>query len=78
MSKQIINVVSALKKYNKPLNGQQLLVACGYPNDCSTEELEKFFLDIREALLHEKTITKLNRSDDGQDWFALTDTEEKS
>ena len=73
MSKQIISAIEALKKSGKPLSGQQLLAAAGYPNDSNTEELETFFLDVREALNIEKSIVKLERCDDGQDWFALAD-----
>lgn len=73
MSKQIIKVVDALKQIKEPLSGQQLLTAAGYPSDSSTEQLEKFFLDIRKALTEEKSIIKLERSDDGQDWFALAE-----
>ncbi|EGR0412662.1 restriction endonuclease subunit S [Vibrio cholerae] len=76
MSKQIIKVVDALKEAGKPLKGQQLLAAAGYPSDSSTDLLEQFFLDIREALTAEKSIVKLERSDDGQDWFALAGTAE--
>nr|WP_262411531.1 restriction endonuclease subunit S [Halomonas utahensis] len=71
MNKQIINVAEALKKANKPLSGQQLLAAAGYPSDSSTADLETFFLDIRKAINQEKSIVKLKRSDDGQDWFSL-------
>lgn len=71
MSKQTIKVVDALKQAGKPLSGQQLLAAAGYPSDSSTDQLEQFFLDIREALATEKSIVKLERSDDGQDWFTL-------
>ncbi|QQN33506.1 restriction endonuclease subunit S [Rahnella aceris] len=78
MKKQIIPVVEALKQVAGPLTGQQLLTAAGYPIDSTTEELEKFFLDIRESLIREKSILKLERSDDGQDWFALADINKKS
>jgi type I restriction enzyme S subunit len=71
MSKQIIKVAEALKQAGKPLSGQQLLVAAGYPNDSSTDQLESFFLDIRNALNIDKSIFKLERGDDGQDWFNL-------
>lgn len=71
MSKQIIKVVEALKQAGEPLSGQQLLAVAGYPSDSSTDQLEQFFLDIRDALAIEKSIVKLERDDDGQDWFAL-------
>lgn len=71
MSKQIIKVVEALKQAGEPLSGQQLLAAAGYPSDSNTEQLEQFFLDIREALTIDESIVKLKRSNDSQDWFAL-------
>lgn len=74
MSKQIIKVVDALKEAGEPLSGQQLLAAAGYPSDSGTDQLELFFLDIREALTSEKSIVKLEHRDDGQDWFALAET----
>ncbi|WP_227745716.1 restriction endonuclease subunit S [Serratia odorifera] len=73
MSKQIIKVVEALTQAGEPLSGQQLLAAAGYPGDCNTDDLEKFFLDIRQALIVEKSIVKLERSEDGQDWFSLAE-----
>ena len=71
MSKQIIKVVEAFEQAEGALSGQQLLAAAGYPADSSTEQLEQFFLDIRYALAIEKSIVKLERGDDNQDWFAL-------
>lgn len=71
MSKQIIKVAEVLERAGKPLSGQQLLAAAGYPSDSNTEQLEKFFLDIRDALTIERSIVKLERDDDSQDWFAL-------
>lgn len=73
MSKQIIKVVEALTQAGEPLSGQQLLAAAGYPGDSNTDDLEKFFLDIRQALIVEKSIVKLERSEDGQDWFSLAE-----
>jgi type I restriction enzyme S subunit len=73
MSKQIIKVVEALTQAGEPLSGQQLLAAVGYPGDSSTDDLEKFFLDMRQALTVEKSIVKLERSEDGQDWFSLAE-----
>ena len=75
MSKQTIKVVEALKQANEPLSGQQLLVAAGYSSDSSTEELEEFFLDLRESLTLERSIVKIRRTADHQDWFALADSD---
>lgn len=72
MNNKIIKVIDALKNSELPLSGQQLLSAAGYPNDSSTEQLEEFFLDIR-AMLNDKRIIKVNRDDDGQDWFSIAD-----
>lgn len=71
MNKQPISVVDALKQAGEPLSGQQLLAAACYPRDSSTNQLETFFLDIRNALVIEKSIVKLERDEDSQDWFAL-------
>ncbi|HGO4159654.1 TPA: restriction endonuclease subunit S [Serratia marcescens] len=73
MSKQIIKVVEALTQAGEPLSGQQLLAAAGYPSDSSTDDLEKFFLDVRQSLIVEKSIVKLERKNDGQDWFSLAE-----
>ncbi|OUE39423.1 hypothetical protein BZY95_16790 [Billgrantia desiderata SP1] len=71
MSKKSIKVVDALKGAKKPLSGQELLAAAGYPSDADTEQLEQFFLDIRESLSAQK-IVKIRRDEKGQDWFSLT------
>lgn len=71
--KEKISVVEALERAGEPLSGQMLLTATGYPIDSTTEELEKFFLNIREALLVEQSIVSLPRDAEGQDWFALSD-----
>lgn len=73
MCRTIFKVVQVLRESGKPLNGQQLLSLAGYSSDSSTEELEKFFLDVRYCLLVEKSIVKTNRDDSGQDWFALAE-----
>ena len=73
MGSKIITVTEALRKANKPLSGQQLLNKAGYPNDSTIEELEKYFLDIREALVQNE-IVQLERDKDQQDWFALAET----
>ena len=76
-SKQMIKVIEALKEAGKPLSGQQLLVAAGYPSNSTTEQLEMFFLDIRHALKVDKSIIKVERDNDKQDWFSLADIKEK-
>lgn len=69
VTKKIIKVVDALVEAGKPLSGQQLLSAAGYPNDSNTQVLEQFFLDIRDSLSR-KLIIQLERKD-GEDWFSL-------
>ena len=69
VNKTIIKVVDALVEAGKPLSGQQLLSAAGYPNDSDTEALERFFLDIRDSLSR-KLIIQLERKD-REDWFSL-------
>ena len=73
-----ITVVEALSRAGKPLSGQQLLAAAGYPSDSNTEDLERFFLDLRDATFVEKTVVTLDRTDDDQDWFALTEKDDQS
>ncbi|MFR9679233.1 MULTISPECIES: restriction endonuclease subunit S [unclassified Acinetobacter] len=77
MSKKIIRVSEALKQAGKPLNGQQLLAAAGYPLDSSTDQLEQFFLDVRSSLAIEKSIIKLERDGNSQDWFMLAQDSQK-
>lgn len=74
MSKGIITVTLALEAANKPLTGQQLMTAAGYPRNSTTEQLESFFLDIRDAL-EQQRIVKLPRDENSQDWFALSNKE---
>lgn len=70
-------LVEALKNAGKPLTGQQLLTAAGYPSDSNTEQLEQFFLELRDAVAIEQKIVKLERDDDGQDWFTLTEKDDQ-
>jgi len=72
-----ITLVEALKHAGKPLTGQQLLTAAGYPSDSNTEQLEQFFLELRDAVAMEQEIVKLERDDDGQDWFTLTEKDDQ-
>lgn len=68
MSKVIRKVSATLSAAKVPMTGQQLLEAAGYPQDSTIEELEAFFLDLRDSL-EEKTILKLPRDTESQDWF---------
>ncbi|PZP09382.1 MAG: restriction endonuclease subunit S [Pseudomonas protegens] len=71
MAKGIIKISAALEAAGKPLSGQELLEAAGYPSDSGIDSLESFFLDIRESL-EEGAIIKLPRDEDSQDWFAIS------
>jgi len=48
--KMIIPVAAALKAAGTSLTAQALLTQSGYPPDSTTEDLERFFLDIRDQL----------------------------
>ena len=63
-----ISVLDALKQANIPLSAQDLLVQAGYPNDVATDQLELFFLEVREQL-NEGAITCNRRGE--EDIFAL-------
>lgn len=43
MSRGIIKVTEALRTANKPLTGQELMAAAGYPSNSGTEQLERVF-----------------------------------
>jgi len=48
--KMIIPIVEALGESETPLSSQELISAAGYPNNATTDQIECFFLDIRQAL----------------------------
>ncbi len=52
--KMIIPVIQALKNEKSPLTAQDLLTKAGYPHDATTNQVEPFFLDIRDALQAKK------------------------
>ena len=70
MSEKIKSVYDTLKEAGNPLSGQALLSAAGYPRNSSTQQLEDFFLDIRESL-ESKLIIKKLRDENDQVWFTL-------
>lgn len=61
--KQIVPIIDALTAAKKPLKAQELLAQAGYPNDADTDQLEAFFLDIREQLKL-GTISRARQGDD--------------
>ena len=66
--KMIIPVAVALKAAGTPLAAQALLTQSGYSSDATTEDLERFFLDIREQL---KLGSILRERSGDEDIFAL-------
>lgn len=76
-SVKIKTIIEVLNEAGKPLTSQQILSEAGYPNDVNSEQLEQFFLDIREQLLSNK-ITKFRTSDSYEDIFSLSNLKEKS
>jgi len=68
IQKEIIPIMDALKVADMPLDSQALLIHAGYPLDASIDELERFFLDIREQLKNNK-ITKVRSGN--EDIFSL-------
>ncbi|MBE8233422.1 MAG: hypothetical protein HAW67_06760, partial [Endozoicomonadaceae bacterium] len=66
--KVIIPIVEALKKLDQAISANELLIQSGYPQDASTEQIEDFFLDIRQQLDDEKISCK--RKGD-EDYFML-------
>lgn len=68
IKKMILSVLDTLKKEKEPLTAQNLLQKSGYPIDSDPEEIEKFFLDIRNSL-NEGTIIRERVED--EDIFRL-------
>jgi len=68
--KNIMPIIEALKATGQPLSSQDLLIQAGYPGDADTDQLETFFLDIREQL-NAKTITRERKGD--KEFFAIAE-----
>jgi len=68
--KNIMPIIEALKAAGQPLSSQDLLAQAGYPGDADTDQLETFFLDIREQL-NAKTITRERKGD--KEFFAIAE-----
>lgn len=62
--KMIIPVAAALKAAGTPLTAQALLTQSGYPSNATTEDLERFFLDIRDQLKLGSILRKRSGDDD--------------
>ena len=75
--KKIIPVYEALRTSGKALSGQELLASAGYPSDASTQQIEQFFLDIRQQL-ELKTIIRNRRDNSDQNWFEVSTPERDS
>ncbi|MGZ8184173.1 MAG: restriction endonuclease subunit S [Methylobacter sp.] len=68
--KNIVPIIEALKAAGQPLSSQDLLTQAGYPGDADTDQLETFFLDIREQL-NAKKITRERKGD--MEFFAIAE-----
>jgi len=68
--KNIMPIIEVLKAAGQPLSSQDLLTQAGYPGDADTDQLETFFLDIREQL-NAKTITRERKGD--KEFFAIAE-----
>lgn len=66
----IMPIIEALKAAGQPLSSQDLLAQAGYPGNADTDQLEIFFLDIREQL-NAKTITRERKGD--KEFFAIAE-----
>ena len=61
------SLVEALVHSGRPLDGQALFIAAGYPKDSSVLQIEQFFLELRNALKEERIL----RSEGEDDVFLL-------
>lgn len=66
---ELISIVQALREAGRELSAGDLFTEAGYPNDADSEQIEMFFVAVRDAILSNE-ITKTRRHD--TDWFALT------
>lgn len=63
-----ISIVQALSDAGQELSANDLFIEAGYPSDADSEQIEAFFVAVRDALLN-KEISKTRRHD--IDWFTL-------
>jgi len=69
-SAMTISILEALEKHGQPLDAQALLAEAGYPKNASTEDVERFMLDVRTML----DAGKIRKERIGnQDVFSLAD-----
>lgn len=72
--KKIVPVLDAIREASSPLSGQQLFSAAGYPEDATSDLVEKFYLELRQQIV-EGNIER--REEDGVDIFALSGGQSK-
>jgi type I restriction enzyme S subunit len=63
-----ISIVQALSDAGQELSANDLFIEAGYPSDADSEQIEAFFVAVRDALIN-KEISKARRHD--IDWFTL-------
>jgi type I restriction enzyme S subunit len=66
--KNIISVLEATHATSRALTGQQLFSSAGYPDDASSDLVERFYLDLRQQLI-DGTIAR--QEVDGVDVFQI-------
>ena len=66
---EIISVLETLERENRPMRAQELMAQSGYPKNVETDQLDDFFLELRNNL-NEGTISR--RRDDLEDIFSLS------
>lgn len=49
--KKILSVLDAARDASRALTGQQLFAAAGYPDDASSDLVERFYLDLRQQIV---------------------------
>lgn len=63
-----ISILQALQEAREELSSEQLFLAVGFPPDAGSEQVEEFFVEIRDAMINQQ-IQK--RRQNNTDWFSL-------
>lgn len=65
-----ISLIEALARSSKPLDGQRLFAAAGYPKDASIIQVEQFFLELRSAI----STGRIRQSTSGDQLFSVVES----